>query len=404
VSAYSGVLEAQKTFRRAFGYTPTHVVKAPARLELLGNHTDYNEGLVLSLAVDRYLYLAASPRNDGRIELFSAAFPDQHEKFWISEFTKTPTAPWTDYVKGVLAALRKRRVHFAGFNAAVFSEIPLGAGMGSSGALEVATAIMLRELYPYRLGPGGAISPPRRDSRGRLPRLTPKEKLLLAQACGEAETEFVGVKCGLLDQISSLCGKEFHAMQIDFKHLTVEWLPLIGEIAVVVFNSGVKHAHATGHYNARRFWCDAAAKVLRAKSLRSVEPRQLGAQKSNLREREHGCAYHVVGENQRVVFAGRALDEGDLVQLGQYLFQSHESSRDFFQNSCAELDLLVELARAHPGCLGARLTGGGFGGATINLVAWNDAEDFMKRVAAGYEAATGRKLAPMRCRIVDGAG
>jgi galactokinase len=396
--------DVQRFFKLKFGYTPTHIVRAPGRLELLGNHTDYNEGLVLSLAIDRYVYIACAPRSDARIELASSAFPEVIDKFWMSDFKRNSTALWADYVKGVLASLRHHGVHFSGFNAAIHSTIPLGAGLGSSAALEVATALAIRQLYPYRLASTGVSAPPRRDSRGRLPLLNPVEKMQLAKVCQRAENHFVGAHTGLLDQISSIYGKEFHAMQIDFKHLTVELLSLVGELAVIVCDSGVKHQHTSGKYNSLREFCESAARELKAKSLRTVELKYLAAHKHDLTPREYQCAYHIVGENQRVVFGTRAISEGDFVQFGQYLLQSHESSRDFFKNSTPELDLLVELARAHPACLGARLTGGGFGGSTINLVTWNLADDFMASIASQYLARTGHPLAPMRCRIVDGAG
>ena len=393
--------EAASVFKRHFGHTPTHVVRAPGRLELLGNHTDYNEGLVLSLAVDRYIKIASSPRNDGRIELVSAAFPGA-EVFPANESRRNPAAPWADYVKGVLEQLRRRGVHFSGFNAAIHGTIPMGAGMSSSAALEVAAALTVRQLHPFSLKDTGLGVPPRRDDRGQLPPLAREEKLALAKVCRAAENEFVGVRSGLLDQISSLFGKAWQVMEIDFRFLTVELAPLPGE-AVIVCDSGVKHALVAGDYNELREHCEGAARALGAASLRSVDPQMLAANKSKLTARQYECAFHIVSEIQRVVFAGRALREDDHTQFGQYMFQSHESSRDFLRNSVPELDLLVELARAHPGCLGARLTGGGFGGATINLVAHHQAEDFMRAISRQYAERTGRPMEPMLCQIVDGA-
>lgn len=388
-------------FKRHFGRTPAEVVRAPGRLELLGNHTDYNEGLVLSLAVDKYIHVAAAPRSDGKIELISSAFP-QPEIFPANEFKKNPAAPWADYVKGVLDQLRRRGAAFSGFSAAIEGTIPMGAGMSSSAALEVATALTVRRLYPFSLTETGSAAPPKRDRQGRLPALGSAERMFLAKLCRAAENDFVGVRVGLLDQISSLFGKAWNVMEIDFRFLTVELSPMAGE-AIVICNSGVKHSLVAGDYNELREQCEGAARALGAKSLRSVDPKFLAANRAKLTERQYQCAYHVVGEIQRVVFAARALREDDHRQFGQYMFQSHESSRDFLKNSVPELDLLVELARAHPGCLGARLTGGGFGGATINLVAHHQAEDFMKTVARQYEEKTGRKLEPILCQIVDGA-
>src|SRR6266446_5079985 len=159
--------DVQTLFKRHFNYPPVHVVSAPGRLELLGNHTDYNEGLVMSLAVDKYIHIASAPRSDGRIEIISAAFPER-ELFWSSDLKKNPAAPWADYVKGVLDQLRKRGVNFSGFNAAICGDIPIGAGMSSSAALEVATALTIRRLFPFGLGETGATVPPKRNQKGEL--------------------------------------------------------------------------------------------------------------------------------------------------------------------------------------------------------------------------------------------
>jgi galactokinase len=395
--------EVQALFKRHFGHAPTHIVRTPGRLELLGNHTDYNQGLVLALAVDRYLFVAASPRNDGRIELVAAAFPPA-EKFPLTDIARNPAAPWADYVKGVLLQLRQHGVIFRGFSAAIHGTIPMGAGLSSSAALEVATALAIRRLYPFALTETGVTAPPQPDARGALPPLAAREKLELAKLCQRAESQFVGVNCGLLDQISALFGKEAHAIEIDCQSLAVEPVPMVGEIAIVVCHTGVRRELVAGDYNALRQHCEAAARALGVKSLRAVDPPALAAGRSKLTERDYQCALHVVGENQRVIFGTRALREGDFAQFGQLMFQSHESSRDHFQNSCPELDLLVELARAHPACLGARLTGGGFGGATINLVSRPHARDFMQALTAQYRERTGRVTEPMLCQPVDGAG
>src|SRR5438874_2333981 len=261
--------DAQGLFKRHFGYTPAHVVQAPGRLELLGNHTDYNQGLVMSVAVNKYIHIASAPRSDGKIELISAAFPER-ELFWMSDLKKNPAAPWADYVKGVLMQLRKRGVNFSGFNAAIQGDIPIGAGMSSSAALEVATALTIRRLYPFSLTETGATIPPKRDAKGELPPLPERERIYLAKLCQAAENQFVGVQSGLLDQISSLFGKAWNVMSIDFRFLSVEHSPLIGE-AIIICNSGVKHSLVGGEYNELRQNCESAARKLSAKSLRSVD-------------------------------------------------------------------------------------------------------------------------------------
>ncbi len=393
--------EAESLFKKHFGHGPAHSVQAPGRLELLGNHTDYNQGLVLSLAVDKFIHLAVGPRHDGKIELISTAFPNP-EIFWLDKISKNDAAPWADYSKGVLLQLRKRGIHFSGFNAAIHGSIPQGAGMSSSAALEVATALAVRQLFPFTLTETGLGAPPKRDRHDHLPPLTAHERLPLARICHAAENDFVGVRSGLLDQISSLFGRASHVMEIDFKTLTVEWAPVPGE-AIIVCDSGVKHALTAGSYNELRQNCEEAAKILGVTSLRSADARLLAAKKPALSQRQYECAHHIITENQRVIQGIRALREDDHRLFGEFMFQSHESSRDFLRNSAPELDILVELARSHPACLGARLTGGGFGGAAINLVAHHQAQDFMDTMARKYQERTGRVMKPVACQIVDGA-
>jgi galactokinase len=350
--------------------------------------------------VDNYIYIASAPRTDGKIELVSSAFPDP-EIFWMSDLRANPSARWADYVKGVLQQLRKRGVHFSGFNAAIHGTIPIGSGMSSSAALEIATALTVRRLYPYSLTETGATIPPKRNERGELPSLNGVERMHLARLCRAAENEFVGVQCGLLDQVSSLFGKAWNVMSIDCRFNSVQHSPLTGE-AIIVCNTGVKHDLVAGAYNALRQNCESAALKLGARSLRSVEMKQLQASKSLLEPREYECAYHVVGEIARVVAGERALSQDDHAQFGQYMFQSHESSRDFLRNSCQELDLLVELARETPGCLGARLTGGGFGGATINLVSYHKAQSFVESITHRYQERMGQRIQPFVSQVVDG--
>lgn len=394
--------DAQTLFKKQFGASPVHVVRAPGRLELLGNHTDYNAGLVLSVAVDKFIECAVAPRADGKIALVSSAFAEP-ETFWLDRLEKNPAAPWADYIKGTLFHLRKWGVHFSGFNAAVHGTIPLGGGMSSSAALEVASALAVRRLFPYTLSETGVATPPQPDARGKLPALSNPEKLALARVCAAAENEFVGARTGLLDQMSSLNGKAWHAMEIDFQSLTVEYAPLAGE-AIIVCDSGVRHSLADGGYNELRQNCESAARVLGVRNLRAADSKQLAANQSRMSVREYECARHIVEEIQRSFHAARALRENDHHLFGELMFQSHASSRDLLRNSSPELDLLVELARGCPGCLGARLTGGGFGGATINLVAHHQAEQFMAEIASRYQERSGRAMKPVLCQIVDGAG
>lgn len=395
--------EAKELFQKAFGEPPPVLVEAPGRLELLGNHTDYNQGLVMSLAVDKYIYVAATPRNDAVVELVSSSFPKSRERFFLDQIAKNPDAPWANYTKGVLLELRKRGVHFTGFNAAIHGTIPFGAGLSSSAALEMASALVVRRMFPFTLTENGPAEPPRRLASGELPPLTSAEKIQLAKVGQAAESAFVGANVGLLDQISSLFGKAWQVIQIDFLHLSVAHSPMPPGVAIVVCDSAVKHDLSAGEYNELRAHCEAAARKLGVASLRSVDMRTLQDSKAQLSEREFQCAYHIVGENQRVVYGERALREGDIEQFGHYLFQSHASSREFFKNSIPELDTLVDIAREIPGCYGARLTGGGFGGATINMVRDESADSFMKALADEYYHRARIRTEPWRARVVDGA-
>lgn len=394
--------EVAKLFKKHFGFTPTHVVQAPAGLQLLGSQGDYNQGLTLAVATDKHVFVASSPRTDGRIELVSSTFSG-NEVFPLHDLKRNPAAPWADCLKGVLVGLRKHGVHFRGFNAAIHDAIPLGVGLTSSAPLAVAAALTIRRMCPYTLTATGSTIPPKPDAKGELPPPSVQEKIEIAKLCQAAEQQLTGVQSGLLSPVASLFGKSFHTLELDGQSLAVEQVPMFGEVAIVICGTGVKHDLAKGEQEELRRHCEAAAQALGVKSLRAVDPKFLASNKGRLTERQYQCAYHIAGENQRVLFGSRALREDDFAQFGQYLLQSHESLRDFLKSSAADFDLLVELARAHPGCLGARLTGEAFGGATINLVKRDQAQNFIQAMGTEYEQRTGRRAAPMLCLSVDGA-
>lgn len=396
------MIEAALAFQDHFGAPPTRLARAPGRVELLGNHTDYNQGLVMALAVDKFITLAGAPRGDDTVELVTTAFPAP-ARFTLDRLERDPAAPWADYPKGVLAQLRERGAELHGFNAAIYSTIPLGAGLSSSAALLVASALLIRKLYPYTLDADGRAIPLPPLAGGELPALGTPEKLALARLCQAAENRFVGVNCGLLDHLSSLFGRARQVILLDCRDLTVDWTPFAPDLAVVVAHSGVHHALVAGEYNDRRTTCEAAAAALGVRALREVSPDGLEARRAALTPHQYDCARHVVGENDRVARGATLLRRGDYAGFGRLLWESHASSRDHFHNSCPELDTLVDLARQHPACVGARLTGGGFGGATLNLVRREAVEDFRAHLAAGYRARTGRLLESWVCQVVDGA-
>ncbi len=395
------MFEVQQFFKRHFGYAPPKAVSVPGRVELLGHHQEPNEGLALTLTVNRQLAIAFGPRTDGRVELASASTGDA-ELFSISNLDPNPIRPWTDYVKAVLRALRRHDASFPGFNAAIHSTIPMGAGLGSSSALTVASALMIRELQPYRLTETGTLTPPRRDRRGDLPELSRMERMIMARLCGAAEAEVAGSLPSLHGPVSALCGREYSALEFDFQHHNVELHPMIGDFLMVLCDTGVRADPRNEQRNYLRMHCDFAARRLGVRVLRAVEPGCLAANRYKLKLREQQCAYHVVGEIQRVIHGGRCLVDGDVEQFGQFVLQSHESARDFMKCSWPEADLLVQIATQLDGCYGARMTGPGFGGATLSLVRSDNVEVFVRELASRYHAQTGQTIQPLICRSVRG--
>lgn len=391
----------QDLFKQHFGFRPTHITRAPATMEVMGNYAASNDGLILTAAVDRYSYVAASPRTDGKIELIDA--DRAPEAFWVTEPKPNPEAPWANHFKAVLRELRQRKVHFSGFNAAVHTEIPTDIRLGERPAAAVAAALAVRQLFPFGLSDSGLTVPPKRDERGHLPPLPVAERQHFARLCAGALKSSGGTADGFVRSVTSLAGKRWNLVSHDCRFGSLTLTPFLGT-ALIVCDSGVRLPDATIAEAEIHDQCLSAARKLRAKSLRSVEPRSLRASQAQLDEREFACASHVTGEIQRVAAAERALAAEDHRQLGNYLSLSHESLRDVVKASCPELDLLVELARAHEGCLGARAMGPGFGGATVNLVAYHSAEPFMAHMTKCFEERTGTRLKPFVCQIVDGAG
>ncbi len=317
---------------------------APGRAELLGNHTDYNEGLVLAIAVERGVLLSGSVRENSEILIYARDLAQTFEGS-LDQLAPSAEKTWANYLLGIFDEFRKRDLALGGVNLTIQSDLPLGAGLSSSAALEIATALFLQRAFGHDL-----------------------PKLELAKIGQAAEHRYAGVKCGLLDQISSLYGRAGHVLLIDFRSLEVRAIPIPEGICFVIANPGVKHALVNGEFNERRAACEAAARALGISALRDIDPEGLEARAAALSPAALKRARHPVGENARVAAAVAGLERGDASVLGEAMFASHRSSIENFENSCPELDRLVEAARSVPGCLGARLSGGGFGGATINLV------------------------------------
>jgi galactokinase len=337
---------------------------APGRAEVLGNHTDYNEGYVMALAVDRGTTLTGQARDDRKIRIHSKEL-DKTETVELDKLLAEKVAPWSRYVLGVVDQFRRNDLPIGGFEAEISSNLPLGAGLSSSASLENATVLFLAKLFGAKLDP-----------------------MQMARLAQKAEHDFVGVRCGLLDQIASLMSTANHLTCIDCRTTGVTHVPFEGKARVILANSNVKHALVGGEYNERRSDCEAAAHALGVSALRDASTEKLKARQSELSDRIYHRALHITGENERVVEGTEALRQGDFARFGELMFASHESSRVNFENSCPELDLLVATARQTPGVYGARLSGGGFGGATINLVEAGREEEVVKALTAALPAVT----------------
>jgi galactokinase len=378
-----GKIIAEK-FRARYGVNP-RVYRAPGRVNLIGEHTDYNDGFVMPAAIGFHCWIAASPRQDRKLVVSSEEFPEV-VKAELSPDALHPTHTWSDYSLGVAAQLEEAGFALTGANLLIHGEVPIGAGLSSSASIEVATALALAG-----------------ESRLSI------DRTVLARICQRAENDFVGMRCGIMDQFISLHGRANHALMLDCRSLSFEFVPIPESVRLVICNTGVKHKLAGGEYNRRREECEEAVRSLERvlpgiRALRDVSTEQLEEHRVLLSEVAYKRAHHVVTENARVLEGMEALRKGDLQRFGQCMAESHRSLRDMFEVSCAELDLMVELANREPGVYGARMTGGGFGGATVNLVDERSAETFAANVAKAYREKTGIACATYICMPADGAG
>ncbi len=405
-------------FRKQFGSDPQIVVRAPGRVNLIGEHTDYNEGFVFPIAIDRDILIAArsslgesgaigddTGSNTGRgttpdasinanahtgkfVEIYSTDY-NQEDRFSLENITRTYETPWSNYVRGTAAVLLKHGYTVNGFQAVSSGNVPQAAGLSSSAAYEVAICFTLKEL-------------------SNLP-LSKKEIALFAQ---EAENTFVGVNCGIMDQFISVSGESDCGLLIDCRSLSYKALPLNLQnrnLALVVVHSGVQRGLVDSEYNERRKQCGDGVKLLEKhlnrelKSLRDVEEHELDECAMALPEIIFRRCRHVVSENARVLATVEAFEKGDLSRVGKLLFASHESLRLDYEVSCAPVDLLVELTQGHPGVIGARMTGGGFGGCTLSaLMKARAVQSYREAVPLEYFNQTGLEATVYECKAASG--
>lgn len=361
-------------FQRAFDSAARLVVRAPGRVNLIGDHTDYNDGFVLPATIDRGVYVALSPRADSLVRLRSVTFDDAID-YWIDSRPARTEASWRSYVTGAVEELRAAGYLSGGFELLVYGDVPLGAGLSSSAALEVAVVFGLSTLLELNLDPVETI-----------------------RLCQTVEHRYAGVQCGIMDQFCSRLGRKNHALFLDCRSLDHEHVPLrLGEagLALVIVDSGVSRELATSKYGERRRECEAVVQALRdagadVSALRDVSADMLESEKHRLADSTARRALHVVDENARVLRARDALRAAAFQSFGELMNASHVSLRDLFEVSAPELDLLVAEAQSVEGVLGARMTGGGFGGCTVNLVRSDAVDCLTSHLESAYAARFGR--------------
>jgi galactokinase len=348
------------------------VFRAPGRVNLIGEHTDYNDGFVFPAAIDFYTYVAASKRTDGGLSIFSANYNEGIE-IDLHDPALRPRKHWSDYVCGVALMLSTAGYQISGANLLIESNVPLGAGLSSSAALEVAVATALLGISRLAM-----------------------DRLQLAKLCQRAENEFVGARCGIMDQFICSHAKPDTALLLDCRSLEYQALPIAPDFTLVACNTMVKHDLATGAYNQRRAECEEGVRRLKEflpgiRALRDVSLEDFNRYGKQLPEMVFRRCRHVIAENERVNKAASCLQKNDTVGFGKLMAESHRSLRDDYEVSCAELDLMVEIANRAEGVAGSRMTGGGFGGCTINLVRSGNVPQFRDMIQAEYEKETGKR-------------
>ncbi len=356
--------QALEEFPHRFGGHPVALVRSPGRVNLIGEHTDYNAGFVLPLAIERATWIALRPREDGRVRLYSGDFRES-EEFSLDDLSRGGPA-WSEYAKGVAEQLQRENIPLRGFDACIATDVPVGAGLSSSASFSLGIA------RAFHAAGGFAWDP-----------------VAMAKLCQRVEHQRIGVNCGIMDQLVIAAAQDGQALLIDCRSDATQPVPLPPDHLVIILDTKKSRTLAGSAYNQRRAQCEAAARFLGVSTLREVSLERLltvGDQPDPLVWRR---ARHVVSENERVTQAVRALQTGDAPQLGRLMNASHESLRADYEVSCAELDEICALARAQPGCRGARMTGAGFGGCAVALVATGSEEVFIAKVASGYQERFG---------------
>jgi len=375
--------QVQDRFKSLFPGTDPLLVRSPGRVNLIGEHTDYNQGFVLPAAIDKAIYLAIGPRQDNEIRLYSV---DLDQTFACTLELPEPTPEhWPNYLLGVVQQLQHAGHPPAGFNCVFAGDIPIGSGMSSSAALECATGFALNELYGLGL-----------------------DKLTMVRLAQRAENNFVGLQCGIMDMFASMFGRRNHVIRLDCQSLDHAWFPLrLDDARIVLLDTNVKHSLASSEYNTRRQQCEAGVRLVRehypeVTSLREVTLDMLDRYVAPVDELIYRRCRFIVGENARLLAGTEDLGRGDLAAFGRKMFETHEGLSREYEVSCRELDFLVEEVKGDPAVLGARMMGGGFGGCTINLVKEAAIAGLVDRIAPVYRDAMKKELKVYVTQIEDG--
>ncbi len=380
------MLALTASFQSIFAEEPAAFVRAPGRVNLIGEHTDYNDGFVMPMAIEHDVRIALRPRTDRRVTLCSADF-GQQVTFGLDDLRHDDgKASWSEYTRGVAWAMLERTLPLRGMDAVVSGDVPIGAGLSSSAAIEVASAWALQVAAGFRM-----------------------DAVDMALLCQKAENAWVGMRCGIMDQFISVVGRRDHCVLIDCRSLTYEAVPLPHAYSFVICNSMVRRGLVDSAYNERRAQCEEGVRLLQKrlpaiKALRDVTADDLETYKNDLPEMTYRRCRHVVSEDTRVMQSIVALKGRHPAQFGKLMNVSHDSLRDDFQVSRAELDTLVTIARSTQGCLGSRLTGAGFGGCTVSLVQNKAVDSFVQHVREEYAKATALTPEIYVSRAAAGAG
>lgn len=378
----SSVKKVRGTFRKVFACTETLVVRSPGRVNIIGEHTDYNEGFVLPAAIDKAIYVAIGKRTDDRVHLYSADFV---ESFKVKLADIQPTTNWATYILGVVDQLIKRGHVVNGFNLVLDGDVPIGAGLSSSAAVECASVFALNELFELGI-----------------------EKIEMVKIAQKAEQIFSGVMCGIMDMFASMYGKKGHVIKLDCRSLEYEYKPFnLDGYKIVLFNTNVKHALAESAYNTRRQQCEQGVAWIKehhpkVNSLRDATIEMLQQHVADKDAVIYNRCKYVVEEIQRLLAACIDLENGNIHDLGKKMFATHEGLSKLYEVSCKELDYLVDAVKDNNDVLGARMMGGGFGGCTINLVKEEAIDELITKIAASYKSEMQLELSAHIATIENG--